>query len=41
MKNKNLGIIIGIALVVLVAIGAFIFLGKKAAPVPVEQAPTE
>jgi len=40
MKNKNLIIVVAVALVVLIGIGALLFSGKKTSA-PVEQLPTE
>jgi hypothetical protein len=41
MKNRNLVIILIIGLVVLVGLGILIFSGKKPAPAPVAQTPSE
>jgi hypothetical protein len=41
MKNRNLIIILVVGLVVLVGLGILIFSGKKPAPAPVVQVPTE
>ena len=41
MKNKSLVIAVAVGLVILIGIGAYLFLGKKGTSAPVEQIPSE